>query len=977
MMYYMKNILIRILKKYCNVDVKDIQLQNQVLLTENATLEKNKNTLTEQIGIISQKAVALEEERDSLSQKAVALEEERDSLSQKAVALKEERDSLSQKAVALEEEKDNIVRELQEKRQILKSVDENNNLKVSDEQIQDQIESLSRQYQILKEQYDSLYKENMNYKARICAKDATIDILNKDIIELKNENFRLKKIVPIVARGTENDDYETENTSNSLTLDSLENKPKANNEEQKIIIGTGLMTMIAPIGSASSNSYIDDTKRTIDTVIDTDTGVEIKSKDFFAQPENLIFKVRTELQRSIYLRKPKFICKYCRQAVKISGRKIERGVASFFSHLRDSEECDYKTTTGKAKRDIEREKYARCNEGERHKFLKIKIANLLEKTPGVSEVKIENTVMGNHPILKWKRPDVWTRFRGEEIVFELQLSTTFVSVIAERDLFYRLNKKFIIWVFNFDEQENHVDLNNMMSKDIYYNNKLNIFIFDKDAQRESEKRGELILKCNWLKADGNWEYTNGNSSNDLGGIFISLSELTYDNTYKPYYFDAEQKYFEAHPEFRLKTLDVEEENKRILEELNTLWLQEQEELKVENKLELLSRAFELDDVVKSTQKYVIGRKNEKCGLITFDGEIRIAFEYESIISRRGWYEGKKDGMYDLFDKNNFTSLNTGIRRIEEFNPIGAKYVKEVNGELLWGIMTKTGTPLTTACYSHLAMWSPDKIIAIHNGLYCIVDFQGNEILSNYEYISELSSDNVATVKYDGRNGLIDSNCKSLKEERKNLNNDFVKFSQMGKWGIERIDGSTVVSCKYDEIGSYKDRLVGINDVSFSIIDEKMDIDCPVKVKYVYKNDRKMLIFKLGKREAFMNVRQQKKALRLGLQPQEMKELYLSFVNTERSLLYLSAIPIKKEKQQMEIEDRTIPLGTTCIGKLLDKKKNGVIIQTLEGETIFLHNSTLGKYTLEELENSKSITLKKIGYNQYFSKHIWEITSVLS
>ncbi len=205
----------------------------------------------------------------------------------------------------------------------------------------------------------------------------------------------------------------------------------------------------------------------------------------------------------------------------------------------------------------------------------------------------------------------------------------------------------------------------------------------------------------------------------------------------------------------------------------------------------------------------------------------------------------------------------------------------------------------------------------------------------------------------------------------------MKFSQMGKWGIERIDGSTVVSCKYDEIGSYKDRLVGINDVSFSIIDEKMDIDCPVKVKYVYKNDRKMLIFKLGKREAFMNVRQQKKALRLGLQPQEMKELYLSFVNTERSLLYLSAIPIKKEKQQMEIEDRTIPLGTICIGKLLDKKKNGVIIQTLEGETIFLHNSTLGKYTLEELENSKSITLKKIGYNQYFSKHIWKITSVLS
>lgn len=541
--------------------------------------------------------------------------------------------------------------------------------------------------------------------------------------------------------------------------------------------------------------------------------------------------------------------------------------------------------------------------------------------------------------------------------------------------FFECLQKFIIWVFNFDEQDEHVNLDNMMAKDIYYNNKMNVFIFDREAQKESEERGELILKCNWLKADGSWEYLNENSSNGLGGTFVCLSDLQYDSTYKPYYFDAEQRYIEAHPEFQSKISDIEKENKRVLEELDELWRQKQEDLKTEDKLERLSEAFELDAIMKSTQRYVIGKKDGKCGLITFDGEIRIAFEYELITPHTGWYEGTKDGLHDLFD-NNYTLLNAGIRRIEKFNPIGNKYVKETDGALLWGIMKK-GVPLTPACYSQLEIWSSDKIIAMRNGLYCIVDFQGNEILSNYDYISELNADNIANVKCDGCNGFIDSNCKSLKEKSRRLDNGMEKFLQMDKWGIEREDGSIVVPGKYDEIGSYKDRLVGVSGVSFSIIDENIDADCPVKVEYISRNDRKMLIFKLGKREALMNLRQQNKARNLGLQPQNMKELYFSFVNVERSLLYLSAVPVRGEKQQIKIEDKDIPFGTIYTGRFLYKKKDGVIIRALNGIKIFLHSSNLGKYTVEELEKSKSITLKKIGYDQFYKKHIWEIISILS
>lgn len=959
---YMKNIVMGLLKRVFKIDIKGIQLQNKVLsdktkqlLEENATLENKDNILIKENTVLQNEKKRLLDELNSNINESQQLQESVSSLKQELTLTKEKVKSLelqSQNHIIEIGKKDNTIKELQANIQALESVDEDNE-RISDEQMQDQIDSLKMQYQNLKEQYDSINKEYKDCKAEICTKDAIIDILNKEKVELQNKISGLNKSVPTIEK---------------------DNKVKTGSEEQKIIVGEGSMITIGPIGNTDLG-YVDKTKRTIDTVIDTDTGLEISARDFFAQPENAIFKVRTELQKSIYLRKPKLVCKYCRQAVKISGRKIERGKASFFSHFKDSDECDYKTTTGRTRRDINREKYARCNEGERHKRLKTKIAELLEMTPGVSDVKVEKSIIGNHPILNWKRPDILASFRGQEIVFELQLSTTFISVIAERDLFYRLNKKFIIWVFNFDEQDEHVNLDNMMAKDIYYNNKMNVFIFDREAQKESEERGELILKCNWLKADGSWEYLNENSSNGLGGTFVCLSDLQYDSTYKPYYFDAEQRYIEAHPEFQSKISDIEKENKRVLEELDELWRQKQEDLKTEDKLERLSEAFELDAIMKSTQRYVIGKKDGKCGLITFDGEIRIAFEYELITPHTGWYEGTKDGLHDLFD-NNYTLLNAGIRRIEKFNPIGNKYVKETDGALLWGIMKK-GVPLTPACYSQLEIWSSDKIIAMRNGLYCIVDFQGNEILSNYDYISELNADNIANVKCDGCNGFIDSNCKSLKEKSRRLDNGMEKFLQMDKWGIEREDGSIVVPGKYDEIGSYKDRLVGVSGVSFSIIDENIDADCPVKVEYISRNDRKMLIFKLGKREALMNLRQQNKARNLGLQPQNMKELYFSFVNVERSLLYLSAVPVRGEKQQIKIEDKDIPFGTIYTGRFLYKKKDGVIIRALNGIKIFLHSSNLGKYTVEELEKSKSITLKKIGYDQFYKKHIWEIISILS
>ena len=50
-------------------------------------------------------------------------------------------------------------------------------------------------------------------------------------------------------------------------------------------------------------------------------------------------------------------------------------------------------------------------------------------------------------IEEWKKPDISASYKNINIVFEIQLSTTFLSVIVDREYFYKDNQTYILWVF--------------------------------------------------------------------------------------------------------------------------------------------------------------------------------------------------------------------------------------------------------------------------------------------------------------------------------------------------------------------------------------------------------------------------------------------------------------------------------------------------------------------------------------------------
>ena len=382
--------------------------------------------------------------------------------------------------------------------------------------------SLNKQLQELSEKI-ALQESIINEKTT----SDNVDVAEVDVNETTDEETE-----------EENDEYEVE-----------ENVEEVPQEDETTEFEIDWDNVELEITDVEQDTILTDSTLSITKVWDVRNKKEIDAKQFFSLPEGEIMSMRRELQLAITTDTPYWVCPVCGQMVKISGKRTARGKALFFSHLHDSEECPIKTNTGLAKRMIEARKYALVQESERHHRLKTSIANFLEETnsknKGVSDVQIEKRVITDLPFMNWRCPDVQAMYNGMHLVFELQLSTTFISTIVERDLFYRLNNYFIIWVFNFEENKEYMDLTNLMCKDIYYANKRNIFVFDRDAQTESFKRKELVLKCNWLNADNTWQY--GPNDGDRNGIFITLDQLKFDTkSNKPYYYDAEKEYFLKH-----------------------------------------------------------------------------------------------------------------------------------------------------------------------------------------------------------------------------------------------------------------------------------------------------------------------------------------------------------------------------------------------------------------------------------------------
>lgn len=136
------------------------------------------------------------------------------------------------------------------------------------------------------------------------------------------------------------------------------------------------------------------------------------------------------------------------------------------------------------------------------------------------------------------RPDVQASFGDQRIAFEVQLSTTFIRVIAERREFYLREGGMLIWLFqHFTEHDTR-----LTQDDVFYNNNRNAFQANEETLAASRATGRLHLECCWSAP--------ARQNNEIlltqHRKIVSIDELTLDvERQRIFYFDFDQEMAKA------------------------------------------------------------------------------------------------------------------------------------------------------------------------------------------------------------------------------------------------------------------------------------------------------------------------------------------------------------------------------------------------------------------------------------------------
>ncbi len=283
-------------------------------------------------------------------------------------------------------------------------------------------------------------------------------------------------------------------------------------------------------------------QQTVKLAVDCETGEVVPAEALLVMPEVEFTALRREAMATRLDRRRggsarRFQCAICQQPLYLS-RHIQGRQNRWFAHDGKSEQCPWYEGNRLTPDQIKALVYRGQQEGLQHRETKQFIATWLAKNPSVSGVNQEQTTFSAVVKGEWRRPDVKCVYRGMPLVFEIQLSYTFLSDVIARDEFYRREGISIVWVFaRFDRGRAAVT-------DEAFFNRRNLFVLDVEARKQTAERDALTFS--------GYRQTPVFVEDLLRDVWeshpVSLHEVTFPpDSLRPYFFDyeAERKRLES------------------------------------------------------------------------------------------------------------------------------------------------------------------------------------------------------------------------------------------------------------------------------------------------------------------------------------------------------------------------------------------------------------------------------------------------
>lgn len=337
--------------------------------------------------------------------------------------------------------------------------------------------------------------------------------------------------------------------------------------------------------------------RTVEDILNLETGENITASVLLDNMESDdIILLRRKLRTANREGKPILVCAECLTKLELRCNKLSRKNRGkdyyFFKHYKDVKECSIKTDSHLPVGVLLARKYENVKESIPHIELKNRLGYIIMQFHSPKIISIDSKFYFDKFGGREKRkPDVYAVIGDKEYAFEIQLNTTFLSVIEEREAFYERNNVSILWIFkNFPLEDG---LQRLTQKDIYVPNRLNAFVLDNEMLNLSIERKKLHLRVYYktFLVDG-WKICS-----QWNTKIVTIEDLTYTGNCKPFFYDSLADKENAKRELERKKEEYLLEQRKI----QKIQKQEQERLakKEQVKKQRISRCRTLINTIQS------------------------------------------------------------------------------------------------------------------------------------------------------------------------------------------------------------------------------------------------------------------------------------------------------------------------------------------------------------------------------------------
>lgn len=306
----------------------------------------------------------------------------------------------------------------------------------------------------------------------------------------------------------------------------------------------------------------------VESLINFRDGTPHTSFDFLSLEEGRQIELRKELTRCYRHGEKYLVCGYCRGPLCLKGGSDQGNKQRLhFFHLPspESESCPLHRGE-KISKDVMRAIiYDGVKESPCHKEMKETIGSILSRDTGRCRDVYIDELFKRRLLQERYKPDVQGYYLDKNIIFEIQISSDFITVIQAREEYYQSKGAYLIWVFNAFSTDSYQQT--LAQKDIFYGNNRNAFCLTKECVKLSYQHNKLHLQV---------FYQEPSLVNDQIKLIsplpkiITLEDIRFNNDCTAFFYDFKENYKKC--ELELEAIQEERKKEREREEHRALLL---------------------------------------------------------------------------------------------------------------------------------------------------------------------------------------------------------------------------------------------------------------------------------------------------------------------------------------------------------------------------------------------------------------------